>query len=427
MAFSKFRTGRVLSAVVLLAGLGLVAAQVSALAATPAHRPASGLAHKPASGLSAKKDGPRKDEPPITAPHAILIDAENGGVLFERDPDVMIYPASLAKLMTAEYVFNELKSGRLNLKDEFLVSENAWRKGGAPSGGSTMFAALHSRINVDDLLHGVIIHSGNDACIVLAEGIAGSEDEFARKMTQRARAIGLTKSTFANSNGLPNPGTQVTTRELGILARHVITTYPEYYPIYGQRDFLWNKIKQPNRNPLLGMEIGADGMKTGFTKEAGYGLVGSAVQNGLRLIVVVNGLKTAKERGEEAKKLLEWGFKSFERRVLFAEGQIIGSAKVYGGAEGSVPLVAGREVRVMMPKSGGDRLTARIVYNGPVPAPIAKGTPVGQLKVWRNDNVILSMPLQAAEPVERGGLSKRAFDAVSELMIGLFRAGAQRL
>jgi D-alanyl-D-alanine carboxypeptidase (penicillin-binding protein 5/6) len=329
--------------------------------------------------------------------------------------------------MTAEYVFHELKEGRLKLTDEFPVSENAWRKGGAPSRGSTMFAALNSRISVDDLLHGVIIHSANDGCIVLAEGMAGSEQEFARKMTQRAREIGLTKSTFANSNGLPDPGTHVTTRELGMLARYIVTNYPEYYPIYGQRDFTWNKIKQPNRNPLLGMEIGADGMKTGFTKEAGYGLVGSAVQNGLRLIVVVNGLKTAKERGEEAKKLLEWGFKSFERRILFAEGQIIGSAKVYGGAESSVPLVAGREVRVMMPKSGGDRLTARIVYNGPVPAPVALGTPVGVLKVWRNDNVILQMPLKAAEPVERGGLSKRAFDAVSELMIGLFRAGAQRL
>jgi D-alanyl-D-alanine carboxypeptidase (penicillin-binding protein 5/6) len=423
MAIRIPQIGRLLSAALLLAGLCVQAAQ----AATPAHRPASGLAHKPASGLSVKKDGPRKDEPPITAPHAILIDAENGGVLFERDPDQLIFPASLAKLMTAEYVFHELKEGRLKLTDEFPVSENAWRKGGAPSRGSTMFAALNSRISVDDLLHGVIIHSANDGCIVLAEGMAGSEQEFARKMTQRAREIGLTKSTFANSNGLPDPGTHVTTRELGMLARYIVTNYPEYYPIYGQRDFTWNKIKQPNRNPLLGMEIGADGMKTGFTKEAGYGLVGSAVQNGLRLIVVVNGLKTAKERGEEAKKLLEWGFKSFERRILFAEGQIIGSAKVYGGAESSVPLVAGREVRVMMPKSGGDRLTARIVYNGPVPAPVALGTPVGVLKVWRNDNVILQMPLKAAEPVERGGLSKRAFDAVSELMIGLFRAGAQRL
>ena len=423
MAIGKFQVGRLLGAAVMCAGLFAAAVP----AAAQGHRPASGLANKPASGLAAKKDGPKKDEPPINAPHAILIDAENGGVLFERDPDKLIYPASLAKLMTAEYVFNELKSGRLNAKDEFLVSENAWRKGGAPSGGSTMFAALHSRISVDDLLHGVIIHSGNDACIVLAEGIAGNEAEFAAKLTQRARAIGLTKSTFANSSGLPDPGTQVTTRELGLLARHIIVTYPEYYPIYGQRDFLWNKIKQPNRNPLLGMEIGADGLKTGFTREAGYGLVGSAVQNGLRLIVVVNGLNSAKERGDEARKLLEWGFKSFERRILFAEGQIIGSAKVYGGSESSVPLVAGREVRVMMPKSGGDRLVARIVYSGPVPAPVEQGAPVGVLKVWRNENVILQMPLKAAEPVARGGLSRRAFDAVSELMIGLFRAGAQKL
>jgi D-alanyl-D-alanine carboxypeptidase (penicillin-binding protein 5/6) len=422
MAIRKFQIGRLLAAAVLLAGV-VAAAQVSA----QGNRPASGLANKPASGLAAKKDGPKKDEPPITAPHAILIDAENGGVLFERDPDKLIYPASLAKLMTAEYVFNELKSGRLNAKDEFPVSENAWRKGGAPSGGSTMFAALHSRISVDDLLHGVIIHSGNDACIVLAEGIAGNEADFAAKLTQRARAIGLPKSTFANSSGLPDPGTQVTTRELGLLARHIVVTYPEYYKIYGQRDFLWNKIRQPNRNPLLGMEIGADGMKTGFTKEAGYGLVGSAVQNGLRLIVVVNGLNSAKERGEEAKKLLEWGFKSFERRVLFAEGQIIGSAKVYGGSDSSVPLVAGQEVRVMMPKAGGDRLIARIVYSGPVPAPVEQGMPIGTLKVWRNENVILQMPLKAAEPVTRGGLSKRAFDAVSEVMIGLFRAGAQKL
>jgi D-alanyl-D-alanine carboxypeptidase (penicillin-binding protein 5/6) len=404
----------------------LLGAAALAQAATPAHRPASGLAHKPGSGLANKKE-PKKDELPIGAPHAILIDAENGGVLVERDPDKLIYPASLAKLMTAEYVFNELKEGRIKLTDEYPVSENAWRKGGAPSGGSTMFAALHSRISVKDLLYGLIIQSANDACIVLAEALAGNERDFAAKMTERARRIGLPKSTFANSNGLPDPGTQVTTRELGILARHIVHTYPEYYKIYGERDFTWNKIKQPNRNPLLAMEIGADGMKTGFTREAGYGLVGSAVQNGVRLIVVVNGLTSPKERADEAKKLLEWGFKSFERRVLFAEGQTIGTAKVFGGAEGQVPLVAGSEVRVMMPKAGGDRLIARIVYNGPVPAPIAKGTTIATLKVWRNENVILQMPLQAAESVGKGSLSQRAVDAVSELVIGLFRAGAQKL
>jgi D-alanyl-D-alanine carboxypeptidase (penicillin-binding protein 5/6) len=414
MKLGNFQIGRILAAAVLVVGLGAIA-----FAATPAH--------KPASGLAAKKDAPKKDEPAINAPHAMLVDAEYGGVLFERSADQMIFPASLAKLMTAEYVFNELKQGRIKLTDEFMVSENAWRKGGAPSHGSTMFATLYSRINVDDLLHGVIIHSGNDACIVLAEGLAGNEAEFAAKMTQRAREIGLAKSVFTNSNGLPDPGTQVTTRELSILARHIIRTYPEYYKIYSEREFTWNKIRQQNRNPLLTMSIGADGMKTGFTKEAGYGLVGSAVQNGLRLIVVVNGLKTAKERADEAKKLLEWGFRNFEQRVLFAEGQTIGAAKVYGGATGRVSLVAGGQVRVMLPKSGPDKLIARIVYSGPVPAPIEQGQRIGALKVWRNDNVILEMPLKAAESVGKGNISQRAFDAMTEMMVGLFRAGAERL
>ena len=414
MKLGNFQIGRILAAAVLVVGLGAIA-----FAATPAH--------KPASGLAAKKDAPKKDEPAINAPHAMLVDAEYGGVLFERSADQMIFPASLAKLMTAEYVFNELKQGNIKLTDEFMVSENAWRKGGAPSHGSTMFATLYSRINVDDLLHGVIIHSGNDACIVLAEGLAGNEAEFAAKITKRARELGLAKSVFTNSNGLPDPGTQVTTRELSILARHIIRSYPEFYPIYSEREFAWNKIRQQNRNPLLTMSIGADGMKTGFTKEAGYGLVGSAVQNGLRLIVVVNGLKTAKERADEAKKLLEWGFRNFEQRVLFAEGQTIGAAKVYGGATGRVSLVADGQVRVMLPKSGPDKLIARIVYSGPVPAPIEQGQRIGALKVWRNDNVILEKPLKAAESVGKGNISQRAFDAMTEMMVGLFRAGAERL
>ncbi|MFN3656314.1 MAG: D-alanyl-D-alanine carboxypeptidase family protein [Pseudolabrys sp.] len=380
-----------------------------------------------APALAQRKDAPKKDEPQINAPHAILIDAEYGGVLFERDADKLIFPASLAKLMTAEYVFNEIKQGRIKLTDEYLVSENAWRRGGAPSHGSTMFAALHSRVPVQDLLRGMIIQSGNDACIVLAEAIAGNEAEFAARMTQRARQLGLTKSVFANSNGLPDPGTQVTTRELGILARHIIRSYPEFYPIYGENEFTWNKIRQQNRNPLLAMGIGADGMKTGFTKEAGYGLVGSAVQGGLRLIVVVNGLKTAKERADDAKKLLEWGFRSFEQRVLFAENQVVGSARVYGGASGSVPLTAGAPVRVMVPKSGADKLIARIVYTGPVAAPVQSGQAIGNLKVWRNDNLVLTMPLKATESVEKGSLPRRAFDAVTEMVIALFRAGAERL
>ena len=369
----------------------------------------------------------KKDEPNISAPHAILIDAENGGVLFERDADKLIFPASLGKLMTAEYVFNEIKEGRIKLTDEYMVSENAWRKGGAPSHGSTMFAAIYSKVPVDDLIHGMIIQSANDACIVLAEGIAGNEAAFAEKLTERARAIGLTKSVFTNSNGLPDPGEQVTTRELGMLARHIIRTYPDFYQLFGQADYTWNKIRQQNRNPLLGAMAGADGLKTGFTKEAGYGLVGSAVQNGLRLIVVVNGVATAKERADEAKKLLEWGFRNFEQRLLFAEGQTIGAAKVFGGASSRVDLTADGVVRVMLPKTGADKLIARIVYNGPVPAPVTEGTRIGNLKVWRNDNLILTMPLKATENVGKGNMSQRAFDAVTEMIIALFRAGAERL
>jgi D-alanyl-D-alanine carboxypeptidase (penicillin-binding protein 5/6) len=407
--------------VVALFAAGLGAAAIAA----PTHAPAP--AHKGAAAPAQKKDASKKDEPNISAPHAILIDAENGGVLFERDADKLIFPASLGKLMTAEYVFNEIKEGRIKLTDEYMVSENAWRKGGAPSHGSTMFAAIYSKVPVDDLIHGMIIQSANDACIVLAEGIAGNEAAFAEKLTERARAIGLAKSVFTNSNGLPDPGEQVTTRELGMLARHIIRTYPDFYQLFGQADYTWNKIRQQNRNPLLGAMAGADGLKTGFTKEAGYGLVGSAVQNGLRLIVVVNGVATAKERADEAKKLLEWGFRNFEQRVLFAEGQTIGAAKVFGGASSRVDLVADGVVRVMLPKTGADKLIARIVYNGPVPAPVTEGTRIGNLKVWRNDNLILTMPLKATENVGKGNMSQRAFDAVTEMIIALFRAGAERL
>jgi serine-type D-Ala-D-Ala carboxypeptidase (penicillin-binding protein 5/6) len=419
MHLRNFTFGRWLVVALFAAGLG------AAAFAAPTHAPTP--AHKGAAAPAQKKVAPKKDEPNISAPHAILIDAENGGVLFERDADKLIFPASLGKLMTAEYVFNEIKEGRIKLTDEYMVSENAWRKGGAPSHGSTMFAAIYSKVPVDDLIHGMIIQSANDACIVLAEGIAGNEAAFAEKLTERARAIGLTKSVFTNSNGLPDPGEQVTTRELGMLARHIIRTYPDFYQLFGQADYTWNKIRQQNRNPLLGAMAGADGLKTGFTKEAGYGLVGSAVQNGLRLIVVVNGVATAKERADEAKKLLEWGFRNFEQRLLFAEGQTIGAAKVFGGASSRVDLAADGVVRVMLPKTGADKLIARIVYNGPVPAPVTEGTRIGNLKVWRNDNLILTMPLKATENVGKGNMSQRAFDAVTEMIIALFRAGAERL
>jgi len=360
------------------------------------------------------------------APHAILIEAESGSVLFEKGADDLIPPASLSKLMTAEVVFNEIKQGRLELNKEFITSTNAWRRGGAPSRTSAMFIPIHSKVSVDDLLHGVIIQSANDACIVLAEGIAGSESAFAEMMIKRARELGLTKSTFGNSNGLPDPRQLMTSRELGKLARHIINTYPEFYKLYGEREFTFNKIRQQNRNPLLNMTIGADGLKTGFTKEAGYGLVGSAVQNGMRLIVVVNGLKSEKERADEAKKLLEWGFHNFQSNLLFVDGQEIAYAKVYGGAKSSVPLMAPKEVRLMVPRNTREKIIARVVYNGPVPAPVQQGQKVGTLKVWRNEFVALEVPLQAADSVPAGSMPRRAFDAATELVIGLFRAGIQR-
>src|SRR5246500_873334 len=263
------------------------------------------------------------------APTAILVEASSGSVLFEKNADELRAPSSMMKLITAEVVFHAIKEGKVKLTDEYRISENAWRRGGAPSGGSTMFAALNSKVSVDDLLHGAIIQSGNDACIALAEGMAGNEKIFASDfMTPRARELGLTKSTFANSNGLPDPGNKMTVRELAMLARHIIRDYPEFYKLFGEKEFTWNKIRQQNRNPLLNSLNGADGLKTGYTKEGGYGMVGSAVANGIRRIVVINGLDDPDDRAQEAKKMLEWGFRNFEARTLFAENQQVGYAKV---------------------------------------------------------------------------------------------------
>jgi len=362
------------------------------------------------------------------APTAILIEATSGSVLFEKNADELRAPSSMMKLMTAEVVFHAIQQGDIKLTDEYRISENAWRKGGAPSGTSTMFAAINSKVSVDDLLHGALIQSGNDACIALAEGIAGNEHTFATEnMTKRARELGMTQSTFANSNGLPDPGNKMTVRELAKLARHIIQTYPEFYKLFGEKEFTWNKIKQPNRNPLLNSLEGADGLKTGYTKEGGYGMVGSAVQNGIRLIAVVNGLEDSEDRASEAKKMLEWGFRNFEVRTLFAAQQPVGYAKVFGGDSGSVKLSSPDPIKVMVQKNGNDKLIARIVYNGPVRAPIESGQQVGIVRVWRGANIAMETPLYAAEAVGKGSTMRRAVDGVSELVIGMFRAGAEKL
>lgn len=362
------------------------------------------------------------------APTAILMEASSGSVLFEKNADELRAPSSMMKLMTVEVVFNAIKKGDIKLTDEYRISENAWRRGGAPSGGSTMFAAINSKVSVDDLLHGAIIQSGNDACIALAEAMAGNERIFAADfMTKRARELGLTRSTFANSNGLPDPGNKMTVRELGILARHIILDFPEFYKLFGEKEFTWNKIRQPNRNPLLNSMEGADGLKTGYTKEGGYGMVGSAVQNGTRLIVVVNGLEDPEDRATEAKKMLEWGFRNFETRTLIAAEQPVGYAKVFGGESRSVKLVAKTPVKVMVHKNGSDKLIARVIYRGPVRAPIQEGQQVGVVRVWRSGNIAVETPVYAAEAIGTGSTMRRAIDGASELVIGMFRAGAEKL
>jgi serine-type D-Ala-D-Ala carboxypeptidase (penicillin-binding protein 5/6) len=373
--------------------------------------------------------GAKKDEGGFDgdAPTAILIEANSGSVLFEKNADELRAPSSMMKLMAAEVVFHAIQQGEVKLTDEYRISENAWRKGGAPSGGSTMFAAIHSKISVDDLLHGAIIHSGNDACIALAEGIAGNERIFADMMTKRARELGMTQSTFANSNGLPDPGNKMTVRELAKLARYVIQTYPDLYKLFGEREFTWNKIRQLNRNPLLTSLEGADGLKTGYTKEGGYGMVGSAVQNGMRLIVVINGLDDPDDRASEAKKMLEWGFRNFEARTLFAAQQPISYAKVFGGESRSVKLASPEPIKVMVQKNGSDKLIARVVYNGPVRAPIEAGQPVGVVRVWRGANIAMEAPVYAADSIGQGSTMRRAIDGASELVIGMFRAGVEKL
>lgn len=352
---------------------------------------------------------------------AFLMDAETGTILFSKDPDKLIPPASLAKLMTMEVVFHALKTGRLTMDDTFLVSENAWRTGGAMSGGSTMFAELGSSIRLEDLIQGVIVQSANDGCIIIAEGMAGSEENFAQFMTERARQIGLERSTFVNSTGLPAEGQFVTARELVKLAHHMWSEYPEYYRYYAQPDFTWNRILQRNRNPLLRMDIGADGMKTGFTTESGYGIVGSVERGDRRLFVAMSGMTSEAQRAEEARRILDWGMRAFEKSDIFPDGSVIGEARLYGGAQRSVPLRASGPVSIFVPTMSRDRMSARIVYRGPIDAPVEEGQRVATLRVWIGDTMSQETPLYAAESVGTGQIHQRALDAVQELLVGWLR------
>jgi D-alanyl-D-alanine carboxypeptidase (penicillin-binding protein 5/6) len=354
-------------------------------------------------------------------PQVILIDAETGSILFEKGADEPATPASTVKIMTAELVFQALAQGKLKLDDEFTVSESAWRNGGALSRGSAMFAALGSRVRIEDLIRGLVIVSGNDAALVLAEGLAGSEGAFVTRMTQRARELGLNHSTFTSAWGKGDPDQKVTARDMAMLAAHIIRTYPEYYHYFGEKDFTWNKIKQPSRNPLLAMDVGVDGLKTGNIEANSFGLVASAVQNGQRLILALYGARNAKERAEEARRLFQWGFRAFESKTLFAAGDVVGSAKVFGGVSGEVPLTVRAPVKVLVPRDSSEKLSGNITYTGPLAAPVATGKMVAQLRIFRGQTEILTLPLQTANEIDKGSLSQRALDGGLEYATELIR------
>ncbi len=329
---------------------------------------------------------------------AIVIDATSGAVLMEKDADRPIPPASMSKLMTIYMVFEALKSGKLSLNDEFRVSEAAWNKE-----GSKMFVREGDRVSIENLLRGVIVQSGNDACIVLAEGLTGTEEAFAKAMTVRAAEIGLENSSFRNSTGLPARGHDMSARDLATLAGKIIREFPEYYPIYSEREFTWEGIKQGNRNPLLGLDIGADGLKTGHTEEAGYGLVASAIRDGRRVILAITGLESVKARAEEAERLMNWAFREYETAKIFAAGETIDQAPVWIGATPTVPLVAVEDVWATTPFAAKDELSARLRYEGPVPAPVTKGQPIGELVIKAPDMAPVTVAVVAGADVEKGG------------------------
>lgn len=349
----------------------------------------------------------------VKAPQALLMDAESGGVMFQRNGEEPIYPASMSKLMVLAIVFKALKAGEMKLEDEFFMSEYAWRKGGAPSGTSAMFVPVGTKATVEDLIKGIIVQSGNDAAISIAENMAGNETVFAQTMTEEARRIGLRKSVFRNATGLFHPEHQMTVRDLAVLARHIIKTYPEYYPMFAQREFQYRKHKFFNRNPLLGQVEGVDGLKTGHIKEAGHGIVASAKQDNRRLIVVVSGLATAEERRDEARKLLDWGFKNFSEAKLYDAGEVVGHARVWGGSRMYLPLVGEGDINIWLPRNpAGQKLRGHIVYQWPLKTPVKKGDRVAMLRVTTAADATSEVPLYAAEDVEPAGAVRRGLDSI---------------
>ena len=348
------------------------------------------------------------------ASHAVILDYETGEILYSKNGAEPMPPASMSKLMTVYMAFEAIEEGRLSMDDELPVSETAWRRGGAASGSSTMFLEPNSRARVDDLLRGIIVQSGNDACIVIAEALEGTEENFADAMTERAHELGLDSANFENATGWPDPDHRISAADLARLAAIIIREFPELYDIYAETEFTYNGIRQYNRNPLLGVVEGADGLKTGHTTESGYGLVGSAERDGERRIVVFNGMESERARADEAERLMRAAFTEFEVYEIVSAGDILAEADVFLGVSPRVALRASRDLAVGLHRRDRDDITAEVVYTAPVRAPVEEGQEIGRLVVTMPGGRVEEIPLEAAMAVPEKGAEPQPVGVVEQ-------------
>ena len=358
--------------------------------------------------------------PQLAAKSYVLMDGASGNILVENNGDERLPPASLTKLMTAYIATLEIRNGKISEQDKVTISEHAWRTGGAASGGSTMFLPVNSQATVGELLHGVIIQSGNDASIAIAEHIAGSEDAFADMMNATAERLGMKNSHFMNATGLPNPEHYSSAHDMAILARAIINEDAEHYAIYSQKEFLWNNIKQPNRNLLLWRDRTVDGLKTGHTQEAGFCLVASAVRDGARMITSVFGTDSESARAAETQKLLTYGFRFFETRTFYQKGTELAQAPVWKGQTSQVKAGLAQDLTLTLPKGQLEKLQASMTLNQQITAPIAQGDVIGKVEVKMGDQVVHSADLVALEAVEEGGFFRQLWDSIRLFFYGLF-------
>ncbi len=352
------------------------------------------------------------------ARNAILMDYDTGAYIYTKNHDVQMAPASMSKLMTLYIIFDKLRDGSLSLEDKFRVSENAWRKGGAASGSSTMFLKIGEKVSVEDLLQGIIVQSGNDACIVAAENISGTEEDFAVLMNETAEKLGLKNSTFANATGWPHPDQKMSAEDLALLTKRIIKEFPEYYHIFSEKYFTHNNIKQGNRNPLLYSMKGADGLKTGHTEEAGFCLTASAVRDGRRLIGVMAGMNSNKERSEEAERLMNYGFREFDNYKILTAGEVLAEVPVWYGKEKTVNMVVPEDVVETIRRSDKDEYKMKIVYDEPLKAPIVKGAVIGYAQLNDPEGNVRKINLVAANDVERMGVWGRFVANLKYLIFG---------